>query len=308
MIYRQHTLEKPTTASSSDAPLLTEDGLCGVVLLGGGVRPTPLTNATGRHTLDLPVEPNIRLIDLWLEEAQRLAARIEQAQLSVRVLGSPGALPPPGTNERERLQVEYCEDANRYRGTAGALRDAARDCSDDSYLLVVNSGQMILESLSDIVIDLAATEADVAIVSQFDGSPGGVMLMKSKTLRNVSEIGYVDLKEQALPRISTQHVVRVVHREHRVCLPIRTMDEYVESLRVYWRGPSPTDDDPFAEDWRPSFSVAEEGAEIAPSARVHDSVVLRGGRVGAGALLFGSVVTSGASVLAGGRVVDRLVR
>ena len=53
--------------------------------------------------------------------------------------------------------------------------------------------------------------------------------------------------------------------------------------------------DPLAEDWRPSFAIAEAGAEVDQTARVHDSVVLAGGVVEAGAVVVRSVVAAPAA-------------
>src|SRR5258707_11125647 len=66
--------------------------------------------------------------------------------------------------------------------------------------------------------------------------------------------------------------------------------------------------DPLAEDWQPAFGIVEDGAIIDPSARVHDSVVLRGGVVEPGAILVRSVVCPSAIVKRDRTIVDDFIR
>ena len=65
--------------------------------------------------------------------------------------------------------------------------------------------------------------------------------------------------------------------------------------------------DPFAEEWKSTFSIIEPGAQADPTARIHDSVVLRGGRVEAGATLVHSVVCVGGVVRRKQMVTDRVI-
>lgn len=65
--------------------------------------------------------------------------------------------------------------------------------------------------------------------------------------------------------------------------------------------------DRFVEDWWPTCGLVESSADVDPSARVHDSVVLRGSRVRRGAVLVRSVVCPGAVVRNHEIVVGRLV-
>jgi mannose-1-phosphate guanylyltransferase len=124
----------------------------------------------------------------------------------------------------------------------------------------------------------------------------------------IPSIGYVDLKEQALPLIARKHRVQVIPRARPLALPLRTRADYIRALRWYHRSPrvEPTTD-PFEEDWRPVFALCEQGADVDPSARLHDSVVLAGGRVERGAMVVRSVVCAGGVVERNQTVVDRVV-
>ena len=65
--------------------------------------------------------------------------------------------------------------------------------------------------------------------------------------------------------------------------------------------------DPYKESWRPTFGIIEEGAEVENDVRLHDSVVLCGGRVQRGAILIQSIVCPGGTVRRNDMVTDRLV-
>ena len=65
--------------------------------------------------------------------------------------------------------------------------------------------------------------------------------------------------------------------------------------------------DPYAEDWDNRFAIAEAGAVVHPDARVHDSVVLRGGKLDAGAVVVQSLVCGGVEVRRGAMVADSVL-
>jgi ADP-glucose pyrophosphorylase len=90
---------------------------------------------------------------------------------------------------------------------------------------------------------------------------------------------------------------------------VRGLSDYVETLReLHRRGPDDQDlADPLAENWKPTFALSESGANVDPTARVHDSVVLSGGVVEAGAVVVRSLVCDGGVVGKERQVVDQLV-
>jgi hypothetical protein len=130
-------------------------------------------------------------------------------------------------------------------------------------------------------------------------------------VRGLPAAGFVDMKEQALPLIAKAHSVRVLERRRPAALPTRTLAEYVAALRSHHTrlaGIEVHDDaDPYAEDWETRFAIAEAGAVLHPEARVHDSVVLRGGRVDAGAAIVQSLVCGGVEVRRGEMVTDTVL-
>lgn len=266
-----------------------------LVLLGGSVRPTALGLATGRSVLDLPLDANGSVFNGWLDQAAELRRLLALDALPVRVMVNQNSPDPSSADARHFGAFRVERDLSEYRGTGGVLHDLAREYADDDLILVANAAQILMDPLATVVTALHRTGGDVTVVSHEDGTPSGIMLVSCKTLRQVSESGYVDMKEQALPEIATRCDVRVLERRRPTGLPIRTLEDYIQALRYHHRRSSGKKSavDPLAEDWNPTFSLIEPGAQVDPASRVHDSVVLKDAVVEAGAVLVRSVVCPG---------------
>jgi NDP-sugar pyrophosphorylase family protein len=280
-----------------------------VIVLGGSVRASRLRAAVRRSALELPIEPQRTLIAQWHEQISELSNQIGRGELQARILVDHLSPVPaiPAPDGVVAFKVE--RDPLEYRGTGGVILDLSSAYTDDDVLLVVNGAQLLLEPLADLAAALAEHASDVAVVSHRDGTPSGAMLLRCGVLKLISPAGFVDMKEQALPAIAKEHDVAVLERETASGLPVRTLASYIHALRMHQLkiNNRPVVDDPFAENLRSSFSIVEAGATVHPTARVHDSVVLKGARVDAGAILVRSLICPGAVVRPEQRVVDRLL-
>ena len=281
-----------------------------LVLLGGSVRPTPLSNNIGRSLLDLPLDENGSVLNHWLNHATELARLAGLEKLPVRVMVDRNSPEPISAAVKFYGTFRVERDQSEYRGTGGVLGDLAERYDDDDLILVANAAQILLDPLVSLANTLDGRHGDVGIISHRDGTPSGIMLLKCKTLRLVPRTGFIDMKEQAMPLIAQRYAVEVCHRRRPTGLPIRSVQDYVTAMRYYHmrRAGKPTLTDPLAEDWHPSFGIVEEGAVVDPTARVHDSVVLRGGVVEAGAVLVRSVVCPSGLVRRDRTLVDEFVR
>jgi len=280
-----------------------------IILLGGAVRSTALSEAIERSVLDLPIDRNTSILDRWFDHATGLAKAIGANELTVRVIIDHTApTPRPPTNKGlVRMSIE--RDPLEFRGTGGVLRDTSQDLDDDDLILVASAGQILCEPLTQLAQAMADTHGDICIVSHDDGVPSGLMLLRCGCLRNIAAVGFVDMKEQALPEIAQTHVVTVLRRSERTGHPIRTLSDYIYALRIDQQQQSGSvDTDPMAEDWAMTFSLIEDPTCVESSARVHDSVVLVGGRVESGGVLVRSIVCPGGVVGRDAMVVDQLVR
>jgi hypothetical protein len=274
------------------------------------VRPTPLSNSIGRSLLDLPLDENGSVLNHWLSHAAELAKVAGLEKLPVRVMVDRSSPEPISAAVKYFGTFRVERDQSEYRGTGGVLGDLAANYADDDLILVANAAQILLDPLVALATSLDQKRGDIAVISHRDGTPSGMMLVSCKTLRLVPQTGFVDMKEQAMPLIAQKFAIEVVHRRRPTGLPIRSFTDYVTAMRFYHmrRAGKTTLADPLAEDWQPSFGIVEEGAIVDPSARVHDSVVLRGGIVEAGAVLVRSVVCPSAVVRKDGALVDDFVR
>ena len=284
----------PAAAAATDA-LRPLSRLKALVLLGGSVRPTALGLATGRSVLDLPLDENGSVFNGWLDQAKDLATTLHLDALPVRVMVNQNSAEPISADPRHFGAFRVERDLSEYRGTGGVLRDLARDYDDEDLILVANAAQILMDPLPSIVSALHRLGGDVTVVSHEDGTPSGIMLVTCKTLRQIPESGYVDMKEQALPEIARRYDVRVLDRRRPTGLPVRTLEDYIQALRHHHRrrAGKRAAVDPLAEDWNPTFALIEPGAQVDPASRVHDSVVLKDAVVEAGAVLVRSVVCPG---------------
>jgi len=280
-----------------------------VVLLAGAVRPGKLLKQSGRSVLDLPVGANRLVMDCWREQWLTLAETLGVDLLSVRVLTSKGSCLEPKVERYGRVEITIEQESKSVRGTAGLLSDVARDYDDEDQLLVSHAGQLLFEPLTRLARGLAATRSDVAIAVEQQGLPSGMMLVRCGALRGICPVGYVDFNEQAMPELAKDHRVRAARFESATSMSVRTLDGYVGALRAYHHraGGRSDPDSAYAEDWRPTFGIAEPGSSVASDAVLHDAVALRGARVESGAVLVRSVVCAGAVVPAGAHVVDQVV-
>ncbi len=286
------------------------DHLRAVVLLGGAVRPTLLSNSIGRSVFDLPVSQEDSILDLWCKQTQELLDRVGLDHLPLRVVIDRDSIPPAVRESSGGAVLTRVEvDETKFRGTGGVLRELCSDYGDKDLILVASGAQVLMYSLIELVMSLAQAKSDVSIVSHIDGSPSGLMLVRCGVLGLVPAIGFIDMKEQALPIIADKHRVTVVERAESTGLTIRTLYNYVSMLRKRHRSESAAYDmaDEFLEDWQPAFGIIEPGAEVDPTARVHDSVVLSGGRVERGATLVRSLVCPGGVAGKNKIIVDQIV-
>jgi hypothetical protein len=279
-----------------------------LVLLGGSLRPTDLTAGTQRSLLDLPLTPGVSLLAQWCLQAQTLRADSGLPELPVRVLLTQ-ASPVPGTDRIGGGLLSLESDPFEYRGTGGVLRDITRGYQDEDFVLVANSAQVLLEPLAQLARAAALVTRDVCILVHENGTPSPLMLVRCGCLADLPDVGFCDMKEQALPKLATRYHVAVINRREPAGLSVRTAAEYIGALRQLDRRRRGIviADDAFTENWQPTFGLIDEGATVDPSAHLHDSVVLAGATVEAGAVLVRSVICAGAVVGRDAMVVDEVV-
>lgn len=301
----EHRFE-PKVAAVPQRPL---SHLRAVVLLAGDVRTNTLRKLTGRASPSLPVGANRTVLDCWREQLITLAETLGIDQLPVRVLISRNSGLTPRTERFGPVLMSIEYDPSSFRGTAGLLSDIARSYEDDDQLLVTSAGQILFEPLIRIALDLYNTGGDFTLGIDPSGVPSGLMLFNCRCMRDINRIGFCDLNEQALPEMARNHSVRVARFASPAAMSVRTLQGYLGALRVYHRHASGRCDldQPFEEQWRPTFGIIEPSATVGRGVVVHDSVVFAGARIESGAVLVRSVVCPGAVVGRDARIVDQVV-
>lgn len=291
-----------TTSSASVGPALS---LTAVVLLAGGVREQPLVRASRRPVLGLPVRPGVTLLDHWVAAVARLGAdRRPPVIISTND-------PTPALSELARKAgAEVRSDLQEVRGTGGAASDIARRFAPQDLVLIANANAYLASPLETVLSEFMLAgdhgapgrgvgSADAVVLAHEDRTPAGLMLFRAGALHDLPQRGYCDLKEQGLPQLARDHAVFVRYAPHVSTHPVRTLMTYLDVVRMA-RGPAEQ------ADRLPSCAIVEDGAKVAPDARIVDSVILAGATIGSGAVVVRSLVGSGGVVMPQTTVVDEL--
>lgn len=287
-----------------------QDRLRDVVLFAGSVRETRAGQSFGGLVLDLPLPDAETVLGAWSRHTSELASAIGRSDLRLRVLVNRGWTAASPLPKRDGIDIRIEPEPEEFRGTGGMLRDLADEYADDDWLLTVNASQVLVEPLERLVASLSSCDADVAILAGQDNTPCGVQLVRAGCLRSISDKGFVDFKEQALPAMVKSHAkIRVVRCDRTPTISIRTLDEYISTLRTLKSRDLGTDPVSlaFREDWSPTFRLVDPSARVTPGATVHDSVVMKDASIGPGAIIVRSLIGQGATVSSGELVIDRVV-
>lgn len=301
--------------TESLAPMAIVRDLRTVILLAGRVGPSEFADGVQRSVLDLPVDGRRRVLDIWAERFDELARLCGLDRMLVRIAidrDSRAPDPRPASPDA-RVTFEVVRDRDEYRGTAGVVRDLTADLRDSELVMVAQASQIQREPLARALAQLEPHGEGVSVVPVAGSELVGFFLLRRARFRDVPDIGFVDLKEQAIPVVQGSLPLPVVRRPPGANLPIRTLDEYLRALRGIYAAPvragAPDPAlDPFAETWKSTFAIVEDGADVAPDAVIQDAVVLRGGRVEDRAVVARSVVCPGGVVRRGEACVEGLVR
>ncbi len=282
--------------SSGDYP---GRGGCAIVL-AGGLRPSRLIEQCGCATLDLDLCGGRRVLDLWTD----LIAEVLGKDAPILVVPSASCPVPDLTHSKARLVVETGD----YRGPAGVVRDAVSQIEGDGPVLVVEAARAVTGSLRGLLQTHHARKALATVGRNPDASPAGIYVLQREAIEMVPGRGFMDLKEQLLPKIREVGTVEVVDLDAPGALPLRTRRQFLDAASWISRGIG-------AESatgiwWTPAsgaWSEIAENARVEPDAQIVDSVVMRGARIGAGALVARSIVCPGCVVAPQDRVVDGVV-
>jgi len=282
------------------------------IILAGGIRPAPLSNALGTPVLCLPVAHETTLLSAWLHRLTNIGScrsvyvvvSSETDADAIRAVAQ-GIVDDGQTSCAPQVMVE----PHRWRGTAGAVRDVAATVLSDDALVVVEAA-VVPPSRAGRVLDTVSASAGAAIGIDTDSSPAGVYAFRPAVLEAIPSIGFYDIKEQLVPSLhvlgSAARVVTVTDRVVR----IRDRTGYLAAVADFTEitHMSTTDAGSYPR-VDPSASVVghciiDPSVVVERDVLVDSSVVLDDVVVRAGATISRSVIGSGVEIEPGALIVD----
>lgn len=284
------------------------------ILLAGGLVPSPLAKKTGQLTLELWLTGKETVFGRWCDVLDHLALSARIDHPSIRVVHSGPPYEPTHALTDDRFEVRTLAEPDEFRGPAGVLRDVTKKDHPDSVILVAEAARYIAGTLSQLLADWNTHKPDVLVARSPDGTPAGITLMRVSALDLVPETGFMDVKEQWLPRCIEEGLdIRTSTTRNFMPFPLRTLEQFLMASAVASGKPCPiTERQPVLGPLRPITKTADksriaEDAKVARDAVVADAVIMPGAKVGPGAIVVRSLVCPGAVVSAGDVVVDTVV-
>jgi hypothetical protein len=277
---------------------------CSVLMLAGGLNPTPLQRLMGFPSAGLPVSRDRTLLSAWLEVIDRSLGSLRRS--THLLCGTPAdeqwflAEVRRPTNPVSGVEVR--RDDRPHRGVCGILADTVQTPGFSNWLLVIELNTLPPKSLVPM-LEAVASGPSMVVGASEDERPAGAFLLGADLLKDVPRRGYLDLKEQFLPQL--------VARGHRVSAAtlsetsVRLVDRrnYLRSVRVWQSENAVT----ACEENVGGHSIICSGAEIAPDAFILDSVVLPGAVIGSRCVVARSVVGPLIRVPEGSVLVDAVM-
>ena len=313
--------------STADPTLSPTIDLC--VLLAGGLRPSPLASAAGRSVLDLSVDGKRSILQHWLDLLGALASP-DGKPIPVRILHG-SALAPASPAEEDipaSLDITIERETKDFRGPAGVVKDAADHLPPEATVLVIEAARWFSGDLAEIVRahhapahadryaaqpapqSSASNHTAVTVVANRDRSPAGVVVLQRSTLDPISQLGFMDLKEQWLGRIrEIGRVVRVFDLGSRSSLVLREREGLLAAARsaATNHGQAPVFRPLYSEYQQGYFAAVSPYSTIEPNTSIADSVIMEGAVVKSGAVVARSVICQGAVVGPGEVIIDRVL-
>ncbi len=271
------------------------------IILSGGLRSSALMQSTGIATLDLYITDRSRVIDHWIG---KLGDVMDDPDL-VRVVAG-HACPTP---RLEATPAQLALEPDPYRGPGGVVRDAAHELGKGT-VLVLEGARYLDDTLNAIMERHRETSSLATVAMNPDGTPAGIYAIEREAIDLVPSRGFMDLKEQWLPRIQRVGRVEVFKLGGRGALPLRTPQEFLGAARLAALGAERCDslDSVWVTGDGEHWTVRGPGVVVEDGAHVEDSVLQAGVVVRAGAIVARSIVCEGEVIERAEQVVDRVLR
>lgn len=286
------------------------------MLLAGGLVPSPLVEAARCTSLELSLTARQTVFDRWCDVLfdTTIGDRDPLERPVLQVVHSGPPYRPRRDFHDPRFRVITQEEPGSFRGPAGVLRDVTESYRDDDVLLVAEAARYIAGGLSQFISDWARLRPDVLIACHPGGEPSGLMLVRRGSLELVPNEGFMDIKEQWLPKVMRAGL-KVWTSETRDFQPylLRTREQLLAASAVaagiaaITSGPAPILGPPRVLGTGIDKSRVADTAQVAPGAVIADAIVMPGAVIGTGAIVVRSVVCPDAVIEPYAEVVDRII-
>lgn len=256
--------------------------------------------------MSLPMGEAGTLLQFWMREVRALGGLLANEAKVLICLHADRVGGLAASDDRESWPPwELVVDEAPYRGPAGVLRDAVKDVSPDSTILVAEASRVVGTPLGPAVEAHLRQNSDATVGVNPDGSPAGLFVLKAGTLGLVPPVGFMDIKEQLLPKIlASGRTVRVWRFEAPGLKSCRTRAEFLSAALAIQ---SARNEDEAPRMGSPGPVAAGVDAVLDPTAYIAHCAIGAGARVEAGAVLVRSVVIGTAVVAAGASISDAVI-
>ena len=287
------------------------------ILLAGGLVASPLVEEAKRPVLELWLTARQTVFDRWgdvLYDASYDPFSTREDRPTIHVVHSGPPYAPKDDFRDPRFEVITQAEPGTFRGPAGVLRDVASRYDEDAIILVGEAARYIAGSLDQFLMDWQRTPCDMLIACHSDGEPTGLMIFRQGALELVPSEGFMDIKEQWLPKL-VRAGLRIWTSETRDFqpYPLRSREQFLQAS-AYAAGSPLSGITQRSVVGPPRLlgpgsdkSRVAETAQVGSGAVIADAVVMPGAIIGEGAIVVRSIVCPGAVVPKGAEVIDRVV-
>ncbi|MEO1510672.1 MAG: hypothetical protein AAFU70_01240 [Planctomycetota bacterium] len=290
--------------------------IAGCILLAGGLVPSPLVEDARCPSLELSLTARQTVFDRWCDVLFDATVGdrdpLERPRLQVVHSGPPYR--PRRDFQDPRFEVVTQEEPGSFRGPGGVLRDVTESYGDDDILLVAEAARYIAGGLCQFIADWARLRPDILMACHPGGEPAGLMLVRRGSLELVPSEGFMDVKEQWLPKV-VRAGLKVWTSETRDFqpYPLRTREQFLRASAVA-AGLTANAAEPPSVLGPPRVlgggidkSRVAQTARVAPGAVIADAIVMPGAVIGTGAIVVRSIVCPDAVIEDNAEVVDRII-
>ena len=287
-------------------------------MLAGLLRPSPLREGIDLPALCLPIRRAGTLLDAWLDVLKNLP-ELKDVRIVVNSSADLATITKLASASKAaaadaKLEIATIAEPTSWRGTIGVVRDVTEDLGHDDIVIVIEAHCLPPDSIRPVVERFPPSRAGVVGISGLD-QPSGVYALRMDAVRVTPRNGYMDFKEQFLPRLNENGLRLTTARLSDRLLRLWDRASYLEAVHVSLDAGRGKD-----RELRMSrqasvsssaaldgFCIIEPGAVIEDGAVVQDSVILPGATVGGGAIVSKTIVGHRANIAPRAVVVRQIV-